>query len=221
MAALIWDEIGARIFETGVSKGVFYDYEGYGVAWNGLTSVEENTSHQVEPIFFDGEKFNDVVTHGEFSGVMKAFTYPDEFLPYEGIQQEQEGILITGQQVSRFGLSFQTKVGNDVEGVELGYKIHLMYNLTANPSQKTFNTMSLDVEPVEFEWTITAIPEIIDNFRPTSHVVIDSRKVDPYLLSDLEGIIYGNAYDDAFLPPLKTFNNYIQEWMVLRSRQEG
>lgn len=221
MAAIIWDDVGKRFYETGVSKGVFYDYDGNGVAWNGLTSIEENTSHQVQPVYFDGLKFNDIVTIGDFSATMKAFTYPDEFLPYEGVLQEQEGVLITGQHVSRFGLSFQTKIGNDVDGVNLGYKIHLLYNLTANPTQKSFNTMALDVEPAEFEWTITAIPEFIENFRPTAHVIFDSRTIDSYLLADLESILYGSAYEDPRLPPLKTFNTYIQEWMLARSSKES
>lgn len=221
MAEIIWDDVGKRFYETGVSKGVFYDYDGNGVAWNGLTSIEENTSHQVQPVYFDGLKFNDIVTIGDFSATMKAFTYPDEFLPYEGVLQEQPGVLITGQHVSRFGLSFQTKIGNDVDGVNLGYKLHLLYNLTANPTQKSFNTMALDIEPTEFEWAITAIPEFIENFRPTAHVIFDSRTIDSYLLADLESILYGSAYEDPRLPPLKTFNTYIQEWMLARSSKES
>ena len=222
MAAIIWDEVSKRFYETGVSKGVFYDHAGYGVAWNGLTSVEENTSHQVQPIYFDGHKFNDIVIIGDFSATLRAFTYPDEFLPYEGIlQDELEGFLVTGQPGNRFGLSYQTNIGNDVDGTNLGYKIHLLYNLTANPSQKAFNTMSLEVEPTEFEWAITAIPEFIDNYRPTAHVILDSRTLDPYLLTDLQNTIYGTAYEDPNLPSLTTLIEYIQEWNSLRSSQEG
>lgn len=221
MAAIVWDEIGKHFYETGVSKGVFYDYNGYGVAWNGLTSVIENTSRDVKPVYFDGVKFNDIVSIGDFSATMKAFTYPDEFLPYEGVLQDKEGVLVTGQNSSRFGLSFQTKIGNDVDGVNLGYKLHLLYNLTASPSQKEYNTLALDVEPSEFEWTITAIPEYIENFRPTAHVIFDSRTMDPYLLADIENIIYGSAYEDPLLPPLKTLNTYIQEAaLLLRSSKE-
>jgi hypothetical protein len=219
MTALIWDEVGKHFYETGISKGVFYDYDGYGVAWNGLTGVEENTTHEVQPVYFDGLKFNDIVTIGDFSATLRAFTYPDEFLPYEGVLQDQEGVLITGQLGNRFGLSFQTKVGNDVEGVDLGYKIHLLYNLTANPTQKSFNTMALEVEPSEFEWEITAIPEFIENFRPTAHVIFDSRTIEPYLLGEIEDIIYGTLYEDPRLPPLKTLNNYIRESVLLRLKE--
>jgi hypothetical protein len=221
MAAIIWDEVGKRFYETGVNKGVFYDYDGYGVAWNGLTSIEENTSREVQPVYFDGLKFNDIVTIGDFSATLRAFTYPDEFLPYEGVLQEQEGVLITGQAGSRFGLSYQTRIGNDVDSTDLGYKLHLLYNLTANPVQKTFNTMSLETEPAEFEWTITAIPEFVENFRPTAHVIFDSRNIDPYLLADLESILYGSAYEDPRLPPLKGFHSYIQEWQLARMNEKG
>lgn len=210
MATIIWDELGKRVYEIGVSKGVFYDSDGYGVAWNGLTSVEETTANEVQSVYFDGAKVNDIVSIGDFSATLKAFTYPDEFLPYEGVLQDVEGVLVTGQLVNRFGLSYQTKIGNDVKGVDFGYKIHLLYNLTAIPSQRNYSTMTLDVEPIEFEWAITSIPEIIDNYRPTAHVIFDSTKIDSYLLTDLKNIIYGTASADPQLPSLNTIINYIQ-----------
>jgi hypothetical protein len=210
MATIIWDEMGKRVYEIGVSKGVFYDSDGYGVAWNGLTSVEETTANEVQSVYFDGAKVNDIVSIGDFSATLKAFTYPDEFLPYEGVLQDVEGVLVTGQLVNRFGLSYQTKIGNDVKGVDFGYKIHLLYNLTAIPSQRNYSTMTLDVEPIEFEWAITSIPEIIDNYRPTAHVIFDSTKIDSYLLTDLKNIIYGTASADPQLPSLNTIINYIQ-----------
>lgn len=210
MAAIIWDEIGTRVYETGVSKGVFYDSDGYGVAWNGLTSVEENTANEIQSVYFDGSKINDIVTIGDFSATLKAFTYPDEFLPYEGVLQDVEGVLITGQLVNRFGLSYQTKLGNDLKGSDFGYKIHLLYNLTAIPAQRNYSTMTLDVEPLEFEWSITSIPEVIDNYRPTAHIIFDSSKMDTSLFTDIKNIIYGTTFADPQLPLLKTFINYIQ-----------
>jgi hypothetical protein len=212
MTKLVWDEPGQHIYETAVSNGVFYDVEGIGTAWNGLTSVEEAVSNAVQPIYFDGIKFNDIVTLGDFAGQLKAWTYPDEFLPYEGTLEEQSGFFITDQPLSKFGLSYQTKIGNDTEGTEYGYKIHLLYNLTALPSQRTYQTLSLDVKPIEFEWVITGIPEYIENFRPTVHVIFDSTKIDPWLLEDLEGIIYGDADSDAYLPSLKGLATFIRKW---------
>jgi hypothetical protein len=219
MAAIVWDEVSKRLFETGVNKGVFYDFEGHGVPWNGLTSVEVNTPSKVDPIYFDGVKFNDFVIVGDFSGTMKAFTYPEEFLPYEGVYQDTPGFFITDQQTNRFGLSFQTRIGNDVDSIDYGYKIHLLYDLTALPAERSFETLALDVEPVEFEWTITGIPQDIEGFRPTAHVIIDSNKFDPYLLKDVEDILYGTLYDDPILPPLKTLSTYIRETTLLRLRE--
>lgn len=223
MTAIVWDEIGQHYYETGVSKGVFYDETGYGVPWNGLTGVEESVSSQVQAVHFDGLKFNDVVTVGDFAAVMRAWTYPDEFLPYEGILQDQAGFFVTDQPGSKFGLSYQTRVGNDLEGLEHGYKIHLLYNLTALPSQKVYNTMSLETEPHEFEWTLTAIPEAIENFRPTAHVIFDSRKMDPWLLEDLESIIYGDEDSPPHLPPLKGLATFIRKWdrLIITDHGDG
>lgn len=224
MSTIVWDETGKRFYETGVSKGVFYDEEGYGVAWNGLTSVDIATSEKVQPVYFDGLKFNDIVTMGEFSGTIKAFTYPDEFLPYEGLLQDQDGFYITEQPVGRFGLSYQTRIGNDIEGLDFGYKLHVVYNLTAVPSQRTFQTLTLDTEPIDFEWAVTAIPEFIDNFRPTAHVIFDSRKMDPWLLADIEDILYGGEDNTgAYLPSLKSLSAFIRKWnrLIITDNDDG
>jgi hypothetical protein len=223
MTALVWDETGKRYYETGVSKGVFYDADGRGVAWNGLTSVEETISTQVQAVHFDGLKFNDIVTVGDFAAVMRAWTYPDEFLPYEGILEDQQGFFVTSQPGWKFGLSYQTKIGNDIENLELGYKIHLLYNLTALPSQRSYQTLSLDTEPMEFEWTLTAIPEAIENYRPTAHVIFDSRKLDPWLLEDLISIIYGDEDNPPTLPPLKGLATFIRKWdrLIITDHGDG
>jgi len=223
MTALIWDETSKRLYETGVSKGVFYDVNGYGAAWNGLTAIEEATSNQVQAVHFDGLKFNDIVTLGDFSAVMRAWTYPDEFLPYEGILEDQTGFFVTDQPLSRFGLSYQTNIGNDVEGLEHGYKIHILYNLTAIPAQKIYQTMSLETAPLEFQWTITGIPEAIENFRPTAHIIFDSTKMDQWLLEDLESIIYGDADNPPHLPPLKGLATFIRKWdrLIITDNGDG
>ena len=148
MATLVWDEIGKRFYETGISKGVFYDVSGYGVAWNGLTALEETVSSEVQAVHFDGVKFNDIVTMGDFTATLRAWTYPDEFLPYEGILEDVLGFFVTDQPQSQFGLSYRTEMGDDVNGITGGYKIHLLYNLTALPSQKVYNTLSLETEPM-------------------------------------------------------------------------
>jgi hypothetical protein len=223
MATLVWDQIGDRLYETGISKGVLYKNDGYGIPWNGLTSVEENVSTDVEPVHFDGTKFNDIVTIGDFTAVLRAFTYPNEFLFYEGTLKDQTGFYVMNQPQSKFGLSYQTKVGDDVNGVDSGYKIHVLYNLTAVPAQKLYQTLSLSVDPLEFEWSITSIPEDIDNFRPTAHVIFDSRELDPHLLADIESILYGDEDNDARLPSLQGLSTFIRKWdrLIITDNGDG
>lgn len=223
MAELIWDETGKHFFETGINKGVLYGRDNQGFVWNGLTAIEESISTEVQPIYFDGIKFNDIVTVGDFSATLKAYTYPDEFLEFEGIYEDQDGFFITGQQPSRFGLSYQTRVGNDLTSVNFGYKIHILYNLTAVPSQKTYNTLAAESEPQEFEWTITAIPEEIDTYRSTAHIIFDSRRIDPWLLEDLEDILYGDEDSDAYLPPLNGLITFIRKWdrLIITDNGDG
>lgn len=211
MGSLVWDQLGDRLYETGISKCVLYKDDGFGVAWNGVISVDEDTGGEVEPIYFDGVKINDIVTLGDFSGTLRAFTYPDEFLYYEGTLEDQMGFYVTNQPQSKFGMSYRTESGDDATGLS-GYKIHLLYNLTAIPAQRSYKTMGLDVGPVEFEWNITSIPEDIENFRPTAHVILDSRRMDPNLLMDIEDILYGDEDREGHLPSLKGFATFIRKW---------
>lgn len=212
MATLTWDNPGEKIYETGVSKGVFYGEDGAAVAWNGLTSVEEVSGNTVEPVHYDGRKINDIVTHGDFSGIMRAWTYPDEFLPYEGIVEDQSGVFLGNQYVKRFGLCYRTEIGNDVDGIGHGYKIHVLYNVTAIPSSKVYATLGLDNIPHEFEWNISTIPEDVAQHRPTAHLIIDSRTIDAALLVDIESILYGDSTRDGFLPALEGFIAFMRKW---------
>lgn len=223
MTELVWDQIGDRLYETGVSKGVLYKDDSYGVAWNGLTAIEESSPNEVEAIYFDGVKFNDIVTIGDFNATLRAFTYPEEFLPYEGTQKDQTGFYVTNQPQSRFGLSYQTKIGDDINGIESGYKIHILYNLTATPSQRDYQTLGLDVEPMEFEWSISSIPEEIENFRPTAHVIFNSKELDPNLLKDIEDLIYGDEENDPRLPSLKGLAAFIRKWdrLIITDNGDG
>ena len=223
MATLAWDQVGDRYYETGVSKGVLYGYDGMGIVWNGLTSIEQDVEASTEPIYFDGVKFNDLITVGDFSATLRAFTYPDEFLYYEGILEDQTGFYVGHQAPNRFSLSYQTDIGNDINELGYGYKIHILYNLTAIPAQVQFQSLSLDTNPVEFEWSLTAIPEEIENFRPTAHVIFDSRKMDPHLLRDIEGILYGDDTQDAHLPSLKGLSSFIRKWdrLIITDHGDG
>lgn len=218
MATLVWDQIEERRFETGVSKGVLYKEDGFGVAWNGLTAVDESSVNEIEPVFFDGVKINDIVTLGDFAGVIHALTYPDDFLPFEGIIEEQPGFYITGQTPRRFGMSYRTEVGS----VDASwYKIHLLYNLTAIPADKSFATLALDNEPTEFQWNVTSIPDELDYYHPTGHVIIDSRHIDSNLLVDIEAILYGDSENEARLPSLKALTSFLRKWERLIITDHG
>lgn len=212
MAVLEWDKVGEKVYETGINKAVFYKEDSLGIPWNGLTSLEYGYNDSVEEVYYDGIKFNDLVTLGSFSARLNAFTYPDEFLEYEGTKPDASGFYVTGQPKKLFGLSYQTSIGDDIEGIYAGYKIHVLYNLTAIPSDREYETLSLDVEPLEFEWELSSIPETVDFYRPTSHIIFDSRKFDPYLLAEIEAMLYGTVTTDAYLPSLQSLTNFVKNW---------
>lgn len=212
MTRVQWDQTGTRYFEAGLDRAVLYVDGKSGVAWSGLISVDEESNMSVSPVHFDGTKINDVVTLGDFSGAIRAFTFPDEFYECEGVIEDETGVMLTDQPVSRFGLCYRTKVGNDVDELNVGYKLHVLYNLTATPSTKVRQTLGLDVTPTEFEWSVTAIPELVAKHRPTAHLILDSRKIDEWLMQDIEDILYGTEDRAPTLPDLKSLLAFIQKW---------
>jgi hypothetical protein len=192
MTKLIWDRIGERLFEVGVDRGVLYLSDSSGVSWNGLTSVDEDTGDDTSnPVYFDGIKYLDVPLIGDYSATINAFTYPDEFLEFEGITELGEGLYVDGQDSKLFGLSYRTLVGNDLEGIDYGYKIHLVFNLTAIPDSVSYETVSESPNPIQFSWKITGIPEEAPGYRPTAHVIFDSRFLNESMLMGIEAILYG------------------------------
>jgi len=221
MTAIKWDEVGAKKYEAGLDRGVLYDPDGIGVPWNGLVSVDEEANNEVESVYFDGLKANDLVTIGEYSANLTAFTYPSEFQPFSGMSEDQTGVFLTGQEQGRFHLSYRTLAGSDTSLLGKNYKIHLVYNLTANVAERNWETLALEVAPMEFEWHITAIPEDMDGHRPTAHIIIDSEKMDPWLLEDLEDIIYGDSDNDPMLPPLGSLITWIRKWNRLIIEDHG
>jgi hypothetical protein len=197
MTKLVWDQVGERLYETGVDRGVLYLSDGSAVPWNGLTSVNETAGDDVTtPVYFDGVKYQDVQSTGDFAATLTAFTYPDEFLEYEGVVDLGNGVFVDGQNSKVFGLSYRTMVANDVNGIDHGYKIHILYNLTATSSAVSYNTMSSVAEPIPFSWTLAGVPEDVDNFRPTAHVIFDSRVLNVGLLKAIEDLLYGR--DDPY-----------------------
>lgn len=222
MTAIVWDQVGERIFEAGVSRGVLYKTDGSGVAWNGLIEVEDGYDTTTEPVHFDGQKVNDILEIGDFQGVIRAFTYPDEFLEYFGSIEDTTGFRLTGQQQNRFSMSYRTEISNDV-AANMGYKIHVLYNLTAVLAPRTSATLTLEPEATEFEWTVTSIPEPVSGYRASSHVIFDSRVIDPYLMLDLEAILYGNDEVDARLPRMQGLAQFMSKWgrLVITDHGDG
>jgi hypothetical protein len=222
MARITWDNVGERYYETGIDRGVLYlPSEPAAVAWNGLTSMEEDFSESVsEPLYIDGSKYLDATSDGDFKGVLKAFTYPDEFLQFDGIEVI-DGVLVDGQIPVRFGLSYRTRIGNDVDGSNHGYKIHILYNLTAVADMKSYQTQTTSLNPIEFSWSISGVPENVPNFRSTVHAIFDSRLLPSFLLTDIEDMLYGSPESEPYLPSLAELVAFVQDWASLMITDHG
>jgi len=200
MTALEWDKVGERRFETGVDRGVLFAPDGSAVVWNGLTEVTESRGREVKSFYLDGIKFLDHVVLGSFSGKIKAYTYPEELEELMGNLEFAPGVVAHDQRASMFNLTYRTLVGNDLEGTELGYKIHILYNLIASASDVAFTSIGASVSPQVFEWTISGTPPTMFGIRPTAHISIDSRRVSPETLASIEAFLYGTVDDDPALP---------------------
>lgn len=212
MTRVVWDQIGKRTYQTGVDRGVLYVDGLSGVPWNGLTSVEEdNSGKSTEPYYFDGVKMIDFPAMGDFAATIKAITYPDEFERCEGIAEIVPGLYGDNQSPLPFGLTYRTLIGNDVDGVDHAYKIHIWYNMTAVPANVTRRTLGATTEPHEFSWSAASRPErTATPHRPTGHVILDSRRVHQQLLSSLEDILYGTATVNPRLPSLSELITFIE-----------
>lgn len=197
MAKLVWDKTGERFYETGVKKGVLYPQGPggtypKGVAWNGLISVAENPSGaEATSIYADDIKYLTLISAEEFGATIEAYTYPDEFAQCDGSAEVAKGVTIGQQTRKPFGLSYVTTLGNDVDGNEYGYKIHIIYGALASPSGKEYSTINDSPEAITFTWEITTTPVNVAGYKPTSCITIDSTKVDPAKLAALEEILYG------------------------------
>jgi hypothetical protein len=199
MPALVWDQVGERLHETGVDHGVLYipDVSGVyatGVAWNGLTAFTESpTGADSNPQWADNIKYLNLISIEEFGATLEAFTYPDEFCQFDGLGVPSPGVVIGQQTRKVFGLSYRSRLGNDLEGEDHGYKLHLVYGCQASPSEKAYTTINDTPAPIAFSWTISTTPVPVTGFRPTSLIVVDSTVVDPTALGLLETELYGNA----------------------------
>ena len=205
MATLTWDVQGERYYETGVSKGVLYPFKegkySKGVAWNGLTAVNESPSGaEPTPLYADNIKYLNLLSNEEFAATVEAYTYPDEFAECDGSAELAAGVSVGQQKRIPFGMSYVTKVGNDTDGQDYGYKIHLIYGALAKPSQKNYATINDNPEAITFSWELSTTPVAVPNLKPTACITIDSKKVTPEKLKKIEDKLYGTESEEATLP---------------------
>jgi hypothetical protein len=221
MSRIRWDKVGERDFESGLDRGVLYLPDGSGVPWNGLTALIEKFDKDASPVYFDGRKIQDLVVLGDFAATMKAITYPEEFAYLEGQGELRPGIYVNDQEPKTFGLTYRTMFGDDLSGMEAGYKIHILWNVTATAKEKTYATASNDPNLVEFEWELVAVPEEVEGFRPTAHFIINSKEVDPWLLEDIETKLYGTSGANASLLPMDELVSFMASWYRVKITDNG
>ena len=205
MAKLVWDKTGEHYYETGVKYGVLYVQDkgayGAGVAWNGLTAVTETPSGaEATPLYADDIKYLNLMSAEDFGGTIEAFTYPDEFKACNGEADLAEGVSIGQQARKMFGMCYRTTVGNDTDGVDFGYKLHLVYGAQASVSEKAYATINDSPEAITFSWEFTTTPVAVTGHKPTSILTIDSTKVDAGALAAIEAKLYGTESEEASLP---------------------
>lgn len=197
MAKLVWDAIGKHYYETGVDHVVLYRLDANnaysnGYAWNGVSSISESPSGgDANPIWADNIKYLNLRAAEEYGSTIECYTYPDEFAECNGEGQPASGIAIGQQTRKTFGLSYRTIVGNDAQGNDLGYKLHLVYGCTASPSEKSYSTVNDSPEAGTFSFEISTVPVAIPGYKNTAILTIDSTKVAKASMTALEALLYG------------------------------
>lgn len=203
---LAWDQTGKKFYETGVDRGVLFpqdDNGAYpkGVAWDGLTAFNESPSGaEANPLYADNVKYLNLISAEEYGFSIEAFSSPEEFDACDGTAELAPGVSIGQQKRQLFGFSCRTIVGNDIKSNDYGYKIHLIYGATAQPTSKDYATVNESPEAMTLSWECTTTPVAVAGFRPTACVTIDSTKVDASKLEELENILYGSGDTEPRLP---------------------
>ncbi len=207
MSKIIFDNTGEKIYETGVDHCVLFVRDGNtyatGVAWNGITAINESPSGaEATPIYADNIKYLNIVSGEDFGATIEAYTYPDEFTECDGSAEIAPGIKIGQQTRKPFAICYRTLVGNDVAGTGYGYKLHFIYNAQAAVSAKNYKTINESPEAMSFSWEISTTPEVVEGFKPTATVTVDSTKVDAQKLKALEDKIYGTDSSEPTMPTI-------------------
>ena len=214
MAILIWDRDEDRTIETGVDKGVIYPKNtegqyGTGVAWNGLTAVNESPSGaEATAVYADNIKYMNLYSAEDYAYTIEAVNYPDEFLPCDGVRMVAPGVFLPQQSRRAFGFSYQTHIANEDAGIDYGYKIHLCYNSKVTPTEKSHSTVNESPENETFSWEANTTPEVVsiidpetgNAYKPVAHIEIDVTQLTAAKKADLERILYGGENSAPKLP---------------------
>lgn len=208
MSKLEWDKVGEKFYETGTDRGVLYPQTGKdnaygkGVAWNGLTGITESPGGaEATDLYADNIKYGSMRSAETFSGTIEAYTYPKEFEDCDGSREIAEGIIIGQQNRVPFGLSYRTMIGNDVSSEDEDYKINLIYGATASPSEKAYSTINDSPEAITFSWEFDTTPvNVPGNFKPTAHLILDTRRLTKDQVKAIEDALYGTESAEAKLP---------------------
>ena len=206
MAVLEWDVVGERSYETGVDHGVLYlpdDSGDYNDAesWNGIVKITESPSGAgATPTYADNIKYLNLIAAELFGATIEAYTYPDKFAECDGTAVPVDGVFIGQQTRKKFGLCYRSQKGNDIEGTDFGYKIHLVYGAQAEPSARDHDTINDTPSAITFSWVISTSPVPVTDHKPTALITIDSTKVDSDALATLLDILYGTESVDPRLP---------------------
>lgn len=205
MAKLVWDAVGEKLFETGVSSGVLYPQTngvyGDGVAWNGLTAVTESPGGaELTDLYADDIKYASLRSAETFGATIEAYTYPEEFAACDGSAAVLAGLYLGQQGRQPFGFVYKTKLASDADPDGAKYKIHIVYGATASPSEKAYNSVNDSPEAITFSWEIATVPVPVTGHKPTSLIVIDSSKVNATKLAALELTLFGDTATDPSLP---------------------
>jgi hypothetical protein len=220
VSVLTWDQVGDRRYEAGVDRGVLYLPDTV-VPWNGLTSIEEIVNRESKSFYQDGIKYLDFQVLGEYAATLKAYTYPDEFDQVMGIATDGRGLYIHDQRPKTFDLCYRTKIGNDLDGLDHGYRIHLLYNLLATPSNVAFGTVESNAVPIEFQWALSSTPEFLSGYRPTAHLSLKSTDFDAGYLAFVESLLYGTDTSEPYLPSMAEMFDLVANRITIVDNGDG
>jgi hypothetical protein len=222
MAKLVWGRVGKRLYQTGVDRGVLYPQGDDGVAWDGLTAVNETPSGgEIKPYFVDGYIYMHKAAREAMEGTIEAYTYPPEFEACDGTASLGKGLYFGQQRRRSFGMSYRTLVGNDLAGTDYGYKLHLVYNALATPSSKNYATVSDNPEAINFSWNFSTKPIKVAGHRPVPHIIIDSAQSQSSLMIAIEDILYGSSIASPRMPLPSEVITLFSAWPEMKVTDNG